>query len=264
MSWAGKAAAGFIGTLVGGPLTGLLSAGIAHSLDREVDGYARAFQRQESAAWREYWQETLFSAEFLLAGHLARTSRLTSEASDAAFQALCGRRALSRSDSARAHTLFQDGLRAQFPVTEYVNQVRRVIHRRKDLAIDLFDALLYFNRFSATPSDAQRQALLKIARQFDLTQADLASMEKGDHRYQQRTGSGSAPSMDLAEACATLGVSADADEPAVRQAYRRQMSRHHPDKLMHKHPSSQRLAEAGARTDHIRKAYDMIRGKRGW
>ncbi len=46
----------------------------------------------------------------------------------------------------------------------------------------------------------------------------------------QGTGSRTRSSMSVAEAAEILGVSPDADEKAVRQAYHRMMAEHHPDK----------------------------------
>ncbi len=264
MSWIAKIMGGIFGTMIGGPVSGLLSAGIMHSMDREIDGYARVFRRQKSETWRRHWDDVLFSAEFLLAGHLARAGGLHPEEADAAFSALAGRRALSQGERTHAFALFRDGLRADFPLTEIVNDVRREIHRTDVMADGLFAALLYFNRFVDAPGDARHRALLDIARRFGIYQADLDALERifADYRRQQRTWS--APSIDITAAYATLGVAPYATQSAVRRAYRFQMSRHHPDKIAHEHPSEERLAEATARTDRIRKAYDAVRRAHNW
>jgi len=256
MIWTGKLTAGLIGASIGGPLAGLLAAGFAHSLDREIAGYSLAFRRQESAAWRRYWHGLLFAAEFLLAGHLARVGDLTPPAADAGFRALCGRRALSRSDAARALDLFLDGRRADFPCNDYLNQFRREIHRQADLAAHLLTALLYFERLADQRNAAQDQVLAGIARRLGVSPAALAALaQAADFEPGRRAASAG---IGFAEACAILGVGPDASHSEVRRAYRLQMSRHHPDKLMHEEPSPARLAQAAERTHRIRQAYDTL------
>ena len=65
--------------------------------------------------------------------------------------------------------------------------------------------------------------------------------------------------MDLNTAYTTLGIGTYTSDTEVRRAYRRLMSRYHPDTLVHEPPSDERLAEAATRTDRIRKAYETVR-----
>lgn len=62
---------------------------------------------------------------------------------------------------------------------------------------------------------------------------------------------------DLAAAYETLGVSPEADQATVTEAYRRLMNRHHPDKLPTEADPAQRR-QADERTAAIRRAYERI------
>lgn len=59
---------------------------------------------------------------------------------------------------------------------------------------------------------------------------------------------------------AVLGVEPDASMAEIDQAYRRAMSRHHPDRVAKQSESVRRQAEARARA--INAAYDRIRAER--
>lgn len=264
MTWSGKFLAGTLGTLIGGPFAGLLAAGMGHTLDREVEGFARAFRRQGSDAWRAHWNNVLFAAEFLLAGHLAYTGRMAPADADVCFNALAGRHVATGASRARARALFEEGQREDFPLTRFVNQIRREIHRRQDLVESLFLGLVFFYSFDRAPSPNQRRTLLDIAARFALDERDFASLESTASDHRRQTSTVRAAYMDLTTAYAILGLSESATQSEVRRAYRVQMSRHHPDKLMHTRPSAEELEQAAHRSDRIRKAFDAIKRSRGW
>ena len=58
-----------------------------------------------------------------------------------------------------------------------------------------------------------------------------------------------------------LGLQPDADNRAIKQAYRRMMSRHHPDKLGDVPDELKRRAEEQAR--EINAAYETLREQKG-
>lgn len=74
---------------------------------------------------------------------------------------------------------------------------------------------------------------------------------------------GAVPRMSLAEAYDVLGVRAGAGDEAVTKAYRRQLSRHHPDKLRANGLPESMLEHAKQRTQQIIEAWDTIRAARG-
>jgi DnaJ like chaperone protein len=77
----------------------------------------------------------------------------------------------------------------------------------------------------------------------------------GSHRHD---GTGS-----LAECYAELEVDAKITDQEVTKAYRRQMSRHHPDKLVANGLPESMAQMAKEKTQRIQEAYETIRAARG-
>jgi len=88
-------------------------------------------------------------------------------------------------------------------------------------------------------------------------------------RARQQTrgaGSGSRPAAgdgSLAEFYAELEVDPNITDQEVTKAYRRQMSRHHPDKLVANGLPESMAQVAKEKTQRIQEAYEGIRAARG-
>jgi DnaJ like chaperone protein len=76
-------------------------------------------------------------------------------------------------------------------------------------------------------------------------------------------GSAHAEADRLSQAYALLETTASASDEQVVKAYRRQMSRNHPDKLQANGLPESMLERAKERTQQIQAAYELIRSVRG-
>lgn len=201
---------------------------------------------------------------------------------------------VSASEIDLAEALFE-----RFKLSEEQRRVARIAFdrgklKRFDLDAELFGlrALLRGNRglrelflqvqVAAVMADgqvhpAEAEMLQRIALGLDLSALDLARIEAmlrqlggqqpgsgrrqeqaGARARQQRTGARTRPD-PLTDAYLTLGLEPGASEAEVKKAYRRMMSRHHPDKLAaHGLPESMQEV-ARERTLAIRQAYDTLR-----
>lgn len=66
------------------------------------------------------------------------------------------------------------------------------------------------------------------------------------------------------DALALLGVNANSEPAAIKRAYRRLISRNHPDKLAGAGASPQRVREATEKTRELHNAYSLIRERHGF
>ena len=121
-----------------------------------------------------------------------------------------------------------------------------------------------------------RTVIQKVAELLDVSRLELAHMEavlrlrREQARAQARNGGSqggqggqAAPkSMPLASAYEILEVDTQATDEEVSKAYRRQLSKHHPDKLKANGLPESMLEHAKQRTQQIIEAYDVIKAAR--
>ncbi|MBC9252457.1 molecular chaperone DjlA [Pseudomonas alcaligenes] len=69
---------------------------------------------------------------------------------------------------------------------------------------------------------------------------------------------------DYQAALRLLGVQSDSEPAAIKRAYRRLLSRHHPDKLAGSGASAAQLRTATEKTRELQSAYELVRQRRGF
>jgi DnaJ like chaperone protein len=108
-------------------------------------------------------------------------------------------------------------------------------------------------------SPPARRSLSGIAARLGISAAEFAAMEAS---LRARQGS-ARKSANLAECYAELEVEASISDQELVKAYRRQMSRHHPDKLVANGLPESMAQMAKEKTQRIQEAYELIRQARG-
>ncbi len=263
MSWWTTLLGGTFGYLIGGPIGALIGA----SLGSSFGGGTRRFDTRPPPGYgsrpppgyrRERVQMAFFAATFGVMGHVAKADgRVTADEIRLANRVM-DELGLDPEQRRAAKALFQQGRSAGFPLDDVLDQLRSECLRGSNIRRMFLEI-----QFQAAWADGgvhrdERRLLRHIAARLGLSDADFIDLERlMAARIQGRTAG---PSLD--DAYATLGVASAAPDDEVKRAYRRLMSRHHPDKLAAKGLPDEMMRAATERTQQIKAAWDTVKAAR--
>lgn len=247
MAYWGKLIGAAAGLFMGGPVGALFGVVAGHSIDRA---------RTAGSAGVRLPRDTLADVGFALMGHVAKADGRVSEAEIVAADAWMRRLQLDAGQRRRAMDHFNAGKQPGFSVADTVQRLRRQGRTDPRAMRLLLEMLVTVAVADGHLAPASRQALVGVLAQLGLPAALLEAV-----LGQAGVGSGgqrrrpAAPS--LQQDYALLGVPAGAEPAVIKRAYRRLMSRHHPDKAGAGHDATERAQAINA-------AYQRIREARGF
>ena len=258
MSWWGKVLGGTVGFVLGGPLGALLGTVLGHSLD-EARGAGTG--NLDDAERR---QIVFFTATFSVLGHLAKSDGQVSRDEIRLANRVMDRLSLAAHLRDFARHLFRQGKQADFDLDAILAQLAREAHSR-DLLRMFLEIQVYAALADGEVHPAERAILARICTRLGFDAATLAQVESLVQAELRGEWSdvAHARAAPLDDAYALLGVRADDDDAAVKRAYRRLMSQHHPDKLVAKGLPEQMMTLATAKAQEIRGAYERVKAARG-
>lgn len=266
MRWVGTAAGGAIGFLFGGPLGALFGATVGQGVDRGLGAGSRG--RGTSEAERARIQAVFFDGTFRLLGHAAKADGHVSLAEIGFAEEVMARLGLDGVLRRQAMELFEQGKAPD--VVPILERLGACCARERGLQHLLLQLLISMVYLDGPPSPAQRRLLDAARRALRVSHGAFLGLEQLV-ALQQRLRAGAAAfgtgqgafrgelgTQSLRGAYATLGVEPGSSDAEVKRAYRRLMSRHHPDKLASRGLSEESLRRASRKTQEIRRAYEAI------
>jgi DnaJ like chaperone protein len=264
MSWNGKIIGAILGFWLGGPFGALIGLLIGHQFDSGAAGVT-------SGAARVH--ESFFPAVFRVMGHVAKADGRVSEQEISAARAVMAALRLNPQQVQQAIAYFGEGKQPDFDLDAELADLRPFLRAQPQLAQFFMDIQLQASLGGAGLSALPRARLLRAAQLLGLSGQDFARLEELA-RWRMGAGAAGAGAADggfagpaegerLREAYALLEVSAGASDEQVVKAYRRQMSRNHPDKLQARGLPESMLERAKERTQQIQAAYELVRRARG-
>lgn len=271
MSWLGKVFGGAFGYLLGGPLGGILGAALGHQFDKGMEGFEESSGPFFEPGDQRRIQMAFFTATFSVMGHLAKADGKVSREEIDLAEAIIRNMELSPEMRQAAIKLFNEGKSLDFPLDDALDQLRKECHRRTTL-IRMFVEI----QLQAAFADGDLNAIEDRLLQYICTRLQFSKFEyqrlkaifQAQQRFSEYAGERrgraaprEAPRVD--DAYAVLGLEPSATEGEIKKAYRRLMSQHHPDKLVSKGLPEEMIKLATEKTQKIRKAYELIREKRG-
>jgi DnaJ like chaperone protein len=237
------------GLLVGGGLGFLAGAWLDHNA-AAVGGAAAAPHMPLS--------DLFFITTFELMGHVAKSDGQVSESEIAAARGLMRELGLSERDVRVAIACFQRGKSPGFDVERVTARLRAACGAQHDLIGTFLEFQLRVALAGNGLSPPARRILTRVADQLGMSGLEFARLEAS------LRARGAAASLDpLARSYQELEVEPTAGDADVTRAYRRQMSRHHPDKLVANGLPESMAGVAKEKTQRIQEAYEAIRAARG-
>lgn len=267
MRYTGKVVGGLIGMFLG-PLGALAGVLLGHQVDEHLEQQDALPPPgpEELAAIGERF----FRATFRVMGYLAKADGRVSEQEILAARAVM---AELRLDTARVHQAiecFTAGKRPDFDLDAELTGLGRVCGGRPDL-VRVFVEIQVRASLSGNNLDGPvRPQLNRIAGRLGVSPFELAQIEAvlrirgGSFRYASGGGEpGFSVARKLDEAYKVLEAAPGDSDQDIVKAYRRQLSRHHPDKLKANGLPESMIEHAKQRTQQIIEAYELIRERRG-
>lgn len=260
-----KIVCAILGYILGGFLGGLLGFIIGSVVDKTQAG--GSFGGVGGRANVRLQQETFFRTLFLLMGRLAKSDGQVSEAEIQLAQSVMQRLRLSPLAQEQARQLFNEGKSANFDLISVLNNFRETVGPG-DLTRTLLEVLLVSAYADGHFSVEEKSFVSQVCAHLGISVAEFEALHiQVKQQAHFRQGYQSSPdnmgSKDLLRsAYEVLGVTAEMNDADIKKAYRRLMSKNHPDKLSSKGLPKEMIELAKEKTQEIQSAYELVKNSR--
>jgi len=267
MKWIGKVAGGLLGGLALGPVGVVLGVLLGHQFD-EQNAAAPELSSPEDLA---EIGARFFRATFRVMGYLAKADGRVSELEISAARGIMDELRLNAAQVREAIGCFTAGKQADFDLGTELAALGRVCEGRPDLARVFLEIQMRAALAGNNLDGPVRPLMVRLAAALGVSGLEMVHIEavlriqRGAFRADYAGGAAAAAVRDqkLAEAYRVLETTVDASDEEVSKAYRRQLQRHHPDKLKANGLPESMLAHAKQRTQEIIEAWELVRERRG-
>lgn len=278
-AWWGKILGAFLGFLAAGPAGAFFGILIGNFFDRGLAEHLSSPYWRYHAEKHSQVQQQFFDATFRVMGHIAKSDGRVSEQEIQMAKALMESMRLSDTQKKLAVQRFNEGKKPSFHLTDTLLQLKQACQDNPEL-LKLFLDIQYqaaqvdyitpekttrltiiFRTLGFAPLNQQHRFYEDYVFRSQKQQSNQhRSREQNSSHYQHPPRSTSS----LASAYGILEIPTSANKQEVKRAYRRLMSRNHPDKLIAKGLPESMIKLANEKTQTIRKAYETICENKGW
>jgi DnaJ like chaperone protein len=260
--WWGKIIGALIGYLLAGWAGAIAGFIIGHlsDLSRGHQAFSLFGGRHQSA---QEFRQSFFQSTFLVLGHVAKSDGRIDDAELAAARHVMQRLGLTEEQRRQAMHLFNDGKSPAFNLDETLTLMVQACRGNFILLHVFADMQMQAARASGVITHEKRQILQHIFQRIGYVPFEFYfSQSQQGHHYQQSTVFNAGDKLRKAYALLSITESSTNDE--IKHAYRKLMSRHHPDKLIARGLSEEMMKLATEKAQNIQLAYDLIRQTRGF
>lgn len=263
MKWLGKAIGGALGLLIGGPLGAIIGTAIGHQYDRKEETQTQKRHRPDPEL-----QELFFEALFAAMGRVAKSDGRVREEEIVFAEDFMRRMGFNATQRRQAIEAFRRGKSPDFDLDRLLSAFHRRAASHPEFFTLFLETLLRLARCDGAINLEEEQQLLLLCRKLGISSFQYLTLKvavEGQFRFQEqrqqqwrRHTSARQTSLSRLEACRILGVSPTASRDEIKRAYRRLMSRYHPDKLAATGASETRVRAATEKVQQIRRAYEVL------
>lgn len=286
-TWWGKIIGAFFGYLIAGPTGALFGLLVGNFFDRGLAHYFSNPHWFYYSEKRKVVQQIFFEATFSIMGHLAKADGRVTEKEIHIARQLMDEMRLSREQKILAKRLFNEGKQSLFNLNEILEKLKKSCKDNRDL-LKLFLDIQYRAALTDGLNTKKIQLLDVIFSKLDFAPLHKQyrfyedfgtgySYEQPNNNHQQSQQKSSSESYssyskynyqstktNLDYAYALLEIVPNANKQEVKRAYRRLLSRNHPDKLIAQGLPQEMIKMANEKTQKIVKAYELICESKGW
>ncbi|RUR11372.1 co-chaperone DjlA [Legionella sp. km772] len=300
-SWWGKLIGGLLGYMAAGSIGAFIGLLVGNLFDKGLAShFARPHFLYHAEKKREI-QKIFFEATFAVMGHIAKADGRVSAQEIQMAKVLMKEMRLNRQQKELAQRLFNEGKQLTFRLDLVLNELRRACRTNRELlklfidiqyraahvdglsikkikALDMifsqlgfaplhqqfrfYEDFSYYNNQQTQYGEAQDSFQEEYQRQQHSQRQQQEQQRQNSYQRYQGTYQKSSNSLD--HAYALLEVSPQASKQEVKKAYRRLLSKNHPDKLIAQGLPEAMIKIANEKTHKIMKAYELICETKGW
>ncbi len=271
VKWTGKVVGGILGLLTLGPIGAAVGVVLGHQFD-EQSGDADVPPHLGSGENLAEIGERFFRTTFRVMGYLAKADGRVSEREIAAARGVMSDLRLSPTQVRAAIDYFTAGKQGGFnPATE-LDALRHACQGRPELLRVFLEIQIRAALGGNNMEGPVRGLITRVANRLGISNLELAQIEAilrirtgsfHQHQGQGQSYARTDTAEQLQQAYKVLEVTPSASKDEIVKAYRRQLSRHHPDKLKANGLPESMIEHAKQRTQLIIEAYELIRERRG-
>lgn len=213
-------------------------------------------------------QQVFFKATFTIMGHVAKSDGSVSEEEVQNVEAIMRQLHIDSESRTQAIQFFNEGKNNEFNLDDMLNELRTVCKKHKALLQVFIEIQLQAAYLDGVLVDSKRAILIYVSERLGIDRtlfARLNAMHQAEDKfreymrqqYQQKFQKMRSTST-VAEAYKVLAIEPSASDAAIKKAYRKLMSLHHPDKLIAQGLPEEMIKMTTQKTVEIQKAYETI------
>lgn len=270
--WNGKIFGLIVGMLlVPGPVGLVVGLLVGHLYDvGAFDQFLAQFGWRRRSAPNAQTQHLYFQTTFSIMGHIAKSDGRVSEKEIQYARSVMRRMGLNEKMSLEAMRLFNVGKQSGFDAHQAVETLKRAYWRQPGLLRNFLEIQIQCAMVDGKMTAAKREVLNRLYQQFGLRGATFDQYEQQSRArqnyqryYQQQRPNHQSSRQHMNDAYDLLDINKTATDAEIKKAYRRMMSKHHPDKLMSQGMPPEMIKIATEKTQQVKQAYETIKQARG-